>query len=110
MAGNLEQNGFTQEQLVIYKLGQIESQLASILVKYAENHADNQRQFFEARANHNELRVDHEALKEEVQKHVSRIDGRLNNYRSWIMGAAAVIAILASTLKSLIFNWLGLNG
>lgn len=92
------QNGFTQEQLVIYKLGQIESQLASFLVKLTDNNIEINKDL-----------LDHDTR---ISKNAAEIDKLKNQVNTWIarlIGGAAVISAIVAYSKGFVEKWLNLS-
>ena len=90
----MEQNGFTQDQVVIYKLGQIESQLANLLVKVSEQALQFQKEMVEIRLENNEL-----------NKRVKNLEEFISTMRNRSIGAAAIVTFLVVSIK-VALQWL----
>lgn len=90
----MEQNGFTQDQVVIYKLGQIESQLANLLVKVSEQALQFQKEMVEIRLENNEL-----------NKRVKNLEEFINAMRNRTIGVAAIVTFLVVSIK-VALQWL----
>lgn len=90
----MEQNGFTQDQLVIYKLGQIESQLANLLVKVGEQAVQFQKEMVEIRLENHEL-----------GKRVKNLEEFINAMRNRTIGVAAIVTFLVVSIK-VALQWL----
>lgn len=91
----LPQNGFTQEQLVIYKLGQIESQLAALLVKLTDNNIQINKDLLE--------------LKEDViadRKRLKMLEDQYSTARNRVIGAVIIISAIIAISKDLVITWL----
>jgi septal ring factor EnvC (AmiA/AmiB activator) len=87
-----EQTGFTVDQLVIYKLGQIETQLQSIsneIKGFAKSQADQDEKI------------------EEVDTRVNNLETNYKIDRARILTLAGVIAFVVTFGKELITKWLG---
>lgn len=95
MDDDLPQRGFTQEQLVIYKLGQIESQLAALLVKLT----DNTIQFNKDIA---DVKINSAANTTRIEK----LENKTTTERAWLLGAGAAISAIFIFSKELIVSWL----
>lgn len=91
---HMEQNGFTQDQLVIYKLGQIESQLANLLVKVGEQAVQFQKEMVEIRLENLEL-----------GKRVKNLEEFISTMRNRSIGAAAIVTFLVVSIK-VALQWL----
>lgn len=92
---NFPQNGFTQEQLVIYKLGQIESQLAALLVKLTDDKLQAQKDLLELKS-----RTD------VVEKKVRMLEDRYSTARNRLIGAVIVISTIIGFSKDFVISWL----
>lgn len=90
----MEQNGFTQDQLVIYKLGQIESQLANLLVKVGEQALQFQKEMVEIRLENMEL-----------GKRVKNLEEFISAMRNRTIGVAAIVTFLVVSIK-VALQWL----
>jgi hypothetical protein len=86
--------GFTQEQLVVYKLGQIESQLAALIVKITESN-----QSIKTDLNAAEVRI----------KSLEDTNNKRNLERAKIAGATGAIFFLLTLFKGFAEKWLGLH-
>ena len=83
-------SGFSQDQLIIYKLGHIESQLASLIAKHAEH----------------TLEI-HKTLGS-YEKRLTNLETQFNNIRSKFIGGLAVVSFVLVGAKVLIDKWLSL--
>lgn len=92
MAENL--NGFAQEQLIVYKLGQIESQLAALVVKITESNQN--------------LKEDLMAAQVRIKK-LEDSDNKRNVERAKVAGATGVLVFVGMILKGFAEKWLGLH-
>lgn len=90
----MEQNGFTQDQLVIYKLGQIESQLANLLVKVSDQAIQFQKDLMELKVENIEL-----------SKRLKNIEEFLSAMKNRFMAGAAIVTFLVVSIKVAI-QWL----
>lgn len=90
----MEQHGFTQDQLVIYKLGQIESQLANLLVKMSENTVQFQKELVEVVSDVNSL-----------SNRVKSLEDFIAAMRNRAIAGAAIITALVVSVKVAI-QWL----
>lgn len=88
---DMPQNGFSQEQLVIYKLGQIESQLAALLVKLTDDNLQTQKDLtaLEIRVTANEVKLE-----------------KFGTDRAKFLGGAAVITAVIAFGKDFFTQWL----
>lgn len=93
-----EQHGFTQEQLIIYKLGTIESQITTLLAQVSSSSTEAQKMV-------TKLQTEHDALKDNVTKLEKRFDAAQNKF----IAIAAAVSFAFLTLKGLIFKWLNIS-
>lgn len=76
------------EQTVIYKLGQIESQLANIAVKMTEQSANFQADF-----------KDIKRIQEEQDKRIKKLEDVQEGVRNWLLGGGFVITVFYTIFK-----------
>jgi hypothetical protein len=88
------QGGFSQEQLVIYKLGQIESQLSALVVKLTENHQA--------------IKTDLTAAEMRIGR-LEESDQKKNIERAKVAGFTGAIVLILSFFKGAAEKWLGLS-
>lgn len=93
-----EQHGFTQEQLIIYKLGTIESQIATLIAQQSSNGTEVQKALAQ-------LTTEHNTLKDKVTALEKRFDAAQNKF----IAIAAVVSFAFLTLKGLLFKWLNIS-
>lgn len=94
----LEQHGFTQEQLIIYKLGTIESQIATLVAQMSSGGTEVQKMIAQ-------LKLEQDATKTKVSDLEKRFDAAQNKF----IAIAAVVSFAFLTLKGLIFKWLNIS-
>ena len=92
-----EVSGFSRDQLIIYKLGQIESHLSSLSAKFIEHTIDTKQDI-----------ADLKVSIESAAKRVGVLEGQYNGIRSRFLGAAAAISFVFIVAKVFIEKWLNL--
>lgn len=80
-------------QTVIYKLGQIESQLANIAIKMVEQSSQFTRDFEEVKR-----------IQKKQDERISDLEDIWNGVRNWLLGGGFVIT-LAFTIFKVIMPW-----
>lgn len=80
-------------QTVIYKLGQIESQLANIAIKMAEQSAQFNKDFSEIKR-----------IQKEQEIRISKLEDVWNGVRNWLLGGGFVITLVFTIFK-VIMPW-----
>lgn len=89
------------ENLVVYKLGQIESHLTAIQVRMADQDAQYRKDFTQL-----ENKFDlHAAAQNKQEKRIDRLEENWNMVRNWLVGGGFVISAIYFLAK-VIFPWL----
>jgi len=92
-----EVSGFSRDQLIIYKLGQIESHISSLSAKFIEHSTDTKQDIID--------------LKLSIKGAADRVvvlENQYNGVSNRVLGAFAVISFLFITAKVLFEKWLNL--
>jgi hypothetical protein len=95
---DVSQNGFTQEQLVIYKLGTIESQIQSLVDKVSSGDTGVTKMVAE-------LKIEQEKDRVRITALEKRFDAAQNKF----LGIAGVVSFLLISMKVVIFKWLNIS-
>lgn len=95
---DVPQTGFTQEQLVIYKLGTIESQIQSLVDKVSSGDTGVAKMVAE-------LKIEQEKDRLRIAALEKRFDAAQNKF----LGIAGVVSFVVISMKVVIFKWLNIS-
>lgn len=89
------------DSMVIYKLGQIESQLASISIRIAERDTQFDKDFTQFQAQFKTI-VDNQNAQ---AKRISSLEGKWDAVRNWVVGGSFIITAAVAVGKFWIESW-----